>query len=169
MDDLGSSFTFGLRLLGNGTHHTIVEIDLFHFHVGDFDPPPVGLVVQDGLDVGAQFFSFRKHVVEFMLPEHRAQRGLCQLAGGFIVILNLDDRPFRVHHPEVDHRVDFDRDIVPGNDILGGNVQHHGAKIDPKHLLQPWDDDDQPGTLDAPEASKHENHSALVFTENFDH
>ena len=104
-----------------------------------------------------------------MLPEHRAQRGLCELAGGFIVILNLDDRPFRVHHPEVDHRVDFDRDIVPGNDILGGNVQHHGAKINPKHLLQPWDDDDQPGTLDAPEASEHENHSALVFTENFDH
>ncbi len=127
VDDLGPPLALGLGLAGDGADHALVDIDALDFHVGDLDSPHVGFGVQNVLDVPVQFVPPRQHLVHFVLAQHRAQRGLRQLAGGVVVILDLNDGPLRVDHPEVDHRVHLDRDVVAGNHVLAGYVHDDGA------------------------------------------
>ena len=86
--------------------------------VGDLDAPGVGLLVEDVLDVGVQLVALGQHLVELVLAEHRAQRGLRQLAGRLQIVLDLDDRPLRVDHAEVEHGVDLHRDVVARDHVL---------------------------------------------------
>ena len=62
----------GLGLLGDGADHALVEVDVFDLHIGDLDPPGVGLPVQDLLEVGVQPVTLGQHLVELVLAEHRA-------------------------------------------------------------------------------------------------
>ena len=78
MDDLGAPVAFRLRLFGDGAHHVFRELDGSDLDVAHLDAPGFGLGVQDALDVGAELFPFGKHLVELMLPEHRAQGRLCE-------------------------------------------------------------------------------------------
>ena len=103
-----------------------------------------------------------------MLAQHRAQRGLRQLADRLEVFLDLDDGLLRIDHAEVDHRVDLDRDVVPGNYVLGRHVHDDDAQVDPLHLLNDRDHDDQPGSLDLPEAAELKDHAALVLAQDLD-
>ncbi len=49
-------------------------------------PQDVGLLIEDLLDVGVQLVAFGEHLIQFVLTEHRAQRGLGELTGGDHVI-----------------------------------------------------------------------------------
>ena len=60
--------------------------------VRDLDAPGVGLLVEDALDVGVELVALGQHLVELVLAEHRAQRGLRELAGRLLEVLDLDDR-----------------------------------------------------------------------------
>ena len=71
------------------------EVDVLDLDVGDLDAPGVGLRVEDLLDVEVQPLALGQHLVELVLAEHRAQRGLRQLAGGLEEVLDLDDRASR--------------------------------------------------------------------------
>ncbi|MOA27403.1 hypothetical protein D3C78_1482800 [compost metagenome] len=134
--------------------------------VGDLDAPGVGLGVEHLLDVQVQAFAFGQQFVQFVFTQHRPQRGLRQLAGGGQEILDLDDRLLRIEHAEIQHRVDLDRHVVAGDHVLRRHVQHHGAQIDPDHLLDHRNQQDQAGTLDLPEAPELEHHPALVLAQD---
>src|SRR5688572_3145116 len=101
-----------------------------------------------------------------MLTQHRAQRGLRELAGRFEWIHNLDDGLARIHDPEIDNSVDFDRDVVARDDILLRHVQHDRAQVHPNHLLddRPYQDESWP--LDAIETAKKENNPSLVLAQH---
>ena len=87
-----------------------------------------------------------QHLIELVLAEHRAQGGLRELARRRVEILHLHDRLLGVQHPEVDHRVDLHRNIVPGDHILSGHIEHPRAQIHPHDLLHAGDEeDDAPG------------------------
>ena len=98
-----------------------------------------------------------------MLPEYRAQCRLRELTGGLQKLGHLNDRLFRIDDAEIDHGVDLHRHIVTGNHVLRRYVHHDRAQIHPHHLLHARDDQYQPGSLDLPEAAKHEHHRALVL------
>ena len=99
---------------------------MFDFHIGDLDAPLIGLAIEDDLDVFVQLVALGKQLIELMLTEHRAERGLRKLAGSFHVILYVDNRWFGFHHTKVEYGIHLDRDVVAGNEILGRYVEDDG-------------------------------------------
>ncbi|MNQ51334.1 hypothetical protein D3C85_653110 [compost metagenome] len=139
----------------------MLDLDVRHL-----DTPGVGLCIQYLLNVDVQPFALGQQFVQLMFTQHGAQRGLRQLAGGHEKALDLDDRLLRVEHAEVQHRVDLHRDVVTGDHVLRRHIQHHGAQIDPHHLLHHRNQQDQPRALDLPEAPELEHHRAFVFAQD---
>ncbi len=88
-------------------------------------------------------FAFREQLVELDLAEHRAQRRLRQLARRVVVVLDLDDRLARVHHAEVDDRVDLDRDVVARDDVLRRHVVDDRPQRHPDHAVDDRDQQEQ--------------------------
>src|SRR6185503_15127684 len=106
--------------------------------------------------------------VELVLAEHRAQRGLRELARRVEEVHHLDDRFARVDDAEVDHRVHLDRDVVARDHVLRRHVEHHGAQVDAHRLLDSGDDEDDPRSEHALEAAEEEDHRALVLAQDPD-
>ena len=67
MDDLGAAFALGLGLAGDGADHAVVKIDALQFDSGYLDAPPLGLLVEDVLDVGVELVALGQHLVEVVL------------------------------------------------------------------------------------------------------
>jgi len=104
---LGAPFPLRLGLFGNSPHHVFIQVNVLDFDVGHFDAPGGGLFVQDRLNVCIQRISLGEHIIEFVLSQHRAQRGLGELTGGFEKILHLDNGAFGINYPEINHRIDL--------------------------------------------------------------
>src|SRR6185437_11592901 len=60
VDELGTPVAFRLRLFSNGAHHVFREFHGPDLDVAHLDSPGFGLGVQDALDVGTEFLSFRR-------------------------------------------------------------------------------------------------------------
>ena len=119
----------------------------FDLHGRHLDTPGIGLRIQRLLNGDVEPLSLGQHFIELMLPEHRAQSGLGQLAGGDQEVLHLDDRLRRIDHAEVHHRVNFHRYVVARDHILAGHIHRHRPQPHPDHLLDPGNDQHQPWTL----------------------
>ena len=102
VDDLGATRALGLGLLGDCADHAFVEIDVLDLDIRDLDAPGVGGLVEDALDVDVELVALRQHLVQLVLAQHRAQRGLRELARRFERIRDLDDRAFGVDDTEID-------------------------------------------------------------------
>ena len=70
--------------------------------VGHLDAPGVGLRVEHLLDVEVELLALGQQLVELVLAEHRAQRGLRELAGRLEEVRHLDHRLRGVDDAEVD-------------------------------------------------------------------
>src|ERR1700722_5000248 len=57
MDDLGTAVAFRFRLFGDGTNHIFGKFDGSDLDVAYFDPPGLGLTVNNALHVGAELFA----------------------------------------------------------------------------------------------------------------
>ena len=97
-----------------------MEIDILDLDGGDLNAPGVGLLVEDLLDIGVEPIPFCEHLVQFVLAEHRAQRGLCQLAGRGHVIADPDDCTLGIDDAKVENGIHLDRDIVAEITSWGG-------------------------------------------------
>jgi len=166
MNHLGAPLALCLCLTGNGADHVFIEVDMLDLDIGDLDAPGIGLGVENLLYVEVELFPLGEHIVQLVFAQYRTQGGLRQLAGGHQVILHLNDGFFRVHDPKVQHRIDLDRDIVTGDHILLRHIHGDHPQINPHHLLDTGDNDNQARTLHLPEAAQQENHAALVFAQN---
>ena len=166
IDDPGAPLALRLGLAGDGADHALVQVHVLDLDVGDLDAPGVGLLVEDALDVLVELVALGEHLVQLVLAEHRAQRGLCQLAGGHVIVLHLNDHALRIDHPEVDHRVDLDRDVVARDDVLARHIHDDRAQVHPHHLLHDRDDDHQSRPLHLPEAAEQEHHAPLILAQD---
>jgi hypothetical protein len=63
------------------------------------------------------------------------------LGHGEGVVLHVDNRLDRVHDPVVDDRVHPERDVIPGDGLLGRHRGHHDLHV---HLAQPVGEPSQP-------------------------
>ena len=115
------------------------------------------------LDVGAELLSFGKHLVEIVLPQHRTQGRLRQHVGGGKVLLHLDDGAFGIDDVEIEHRIDFHRDVVTRDHVLGRYLDDLDAQVHAHHFLDEGDQQHKAGPLDLLKAAKREDHGALVF------
>ncbi|MCY1365131.1 hypothetical protein D9M69_519650 [compost metagenome] len=166
MDHLGAPLALGLGLPRDRAHHRLVQVDVLDLDVRDLDPPRIGLRIQHLLDIEVELFPLGQHLVQFVLAEHRAQRGLRELAGGLQEVRHLDDRQLRIDHAEIHHRVHLDRHVVVRDHVLRRHVHHHRAQVYPDHLLHGGNDQHQARALHFPEAPEHEDHAALVLAQH---
>src|SRR5690606_12017277 len=67
-----------------------------------------------------------------------------------------------------DHGIHPNRNVVAGNDILRRHVEHARPQIDAHELLDAGNNDDEPRAFDAPKPAERENHTALIFAQDFD-
>ena len=92
-------------------------------------------LVEDALDVPVEPLPLREQLVELVLAEHRAQRGLGELAGGFHVLLHVD--AWRA--PESTTRkystaFTFTETLSRVMRSWVGMSMHDGAQVYPHHL-----------------------------------
>jgi len=117
--------------------------DVTNFDRGDLDAPGGRSGVKDILDVGVELRSFRQHLVEIVLSQDRAQRRLREQVRRRDEVLDLDDGFLRIDRVEVQHCIDFDRDVVSRNQILTRDFHHDGPEIDANDLLHEWNQNDE--------------------------
>src|SRR5690606_775713 len=153
---------------GDGADHAFIQVDMLDFDIGDLDAPGVGLRIQDVLYVDVELLAFGQHLVELVLAQHGAQRGLRKLARRFEITLYLYDCLFGCHDSKINDRVHLDRHVIPGNDVLAWHIHGHHAQIHPHHLLQHRYDEHQARALDAGEPAQGEHHPALIFAQDLD-
>ena len=169
MDDFGPAFALGLGLLGDGPDHVLRKIDMLHLDHLDLDAPRVGALVDDLLELGVELLPLRKEVVKTDLPEDAPERGLGELGSRVEVILDIDYALDRLHNPEIKYRIDLDRDIVPGDDVLRGDVLGNQPEADPDHAVDGREHQDDPRALGFwKHPAQPEDHAPLVFPEDFD-
>ena len=95
---------------------------MFDLDIGDLDAPALCRVVQDCLDVRIELFALGEHVVQLVLTDYRAQRGLRELTGCLDAILHLNDGFLGVNDAEVNDRVHFHRHVVATDHVLRRHV-----------------------------------------------
>ena len=130
----------------------------------DLDAPRVGLLVENRLEPMVDLLPSRKQLVQLDLAQDRPQGRLRELARRVVVVLDLDDRATWVHDPEVHDGVDFDRHVVPRDDVLWRNVVNHRPQGDPHHSVDDGNQQEKPRTVvDRPQPPQTEDHPALVL------
>ena len=105
VNDLGAPVALGLRLLGDGAHHVLRQLDRPDLDIAHLDAPGLGLGVEDALDVGAELLALGQHLVESCCPSTARKRRLRQHGSGRKVGLHLDDRALGIDDVEVEHGV----------------------------------------------------------------
>ena len=166
VDDLGAPGALGLGLLRHGADHALIEIDVLDLHRRDLDAPVLGALIEDALQVDVELVALRQQVVHLVLADDRAERRLRDLTGGVEGVRHLDDGLAGIDDAEVDDRIHLDRDVVAGDHVLLGHVEHDDAQVHPAHSLDDRPDQDQARALDAGEASEREHHGALVLVQH---
>src|SRR5499427_3022765 len=168
VDDLGAAGAFGLGLAGDRPDHALVEIDALDLHGRHLDTPPLGLLVEHILDIGVELVALGQHLVEVVLAEDPAQRGLRKLAGCGEIIVDLNYRALGVDDAEIDHGVHFHRHVVARDHVLGRHLVDDHAEIDPHHLLHQRHEQEEPRSLGAGETPEREHDAAFIFAQDAD-
>ncbi len=169
VNDLGALLALGLGLPGHRALHVGRQIDVLHFDRRHLDAPRVGVLIENLLQLLVQPLALRQQIVELDLPEHAAQRRLRELRRRVDVVLDLDDRPPRIHHPEVEHRVDLDRHVVARDHVLRRHVEDHRPQADLHHAIDRREHQDHAGPLRLrQQLAEAEDHAALVLRQDLD-
>ena len=133
----GAAVAFGFRLSGHGPLHRLGEIHILDFHDGDFNSPRLGVPIDDLLQAAVHFIPLRQQVIEFGLTQRAAQGGQGHLGSGEQEILHLQHGPHGIDNPEIEHGIDADRDVVPGDDVLGLDDFCDGPQVDRASCCRP--------------------------------
>src|SRR5581483_2486967 len=163
VNDLGASFALRLRLSGHGALHVCGQIDVLQLYQDYFDPPGLGLGIEDLLNSQVDLFPLSQQLVEQSLPAGAPQRDLGQLRAGEQIILHFRDRPVWVDYPEVENRADFDRDVVARNHVLRRHIHRYGAQLHSQHLFNPGDDVDNPRAARSDQTAEPKNHRPFIL------
>src|SRR5689334_3358185 len=105
-------------------------------------------------------------MVEVDAAQYRTQRGLGDLQGRRVEVLDLGDRTRGVHHPVVGDGRHADRDVVSRDHLLWRDRQRDGAQAHPHHAVDRRHEHDQAGSLRRHQPSKAKDHAPLVLPEH---
>ena len=79
MNHLRPLLPLRLGLLRDGSLHFGRQVDVLDLDHGNLDPPGIGVLVQDLLELVIESLPLTQEVIQLHLPQDRAQRGLGQL------------------------------------------------------------------------------------------
>ena len=129
-DDLGALLALGLRLAGDRALHGLRQLHVLDLDRADLDAPGLGLLVDDLLQVLVDALALGQEVVQAVLPEHRAQRGLGDLRRGHAEVEHPRHRRAGVDHLEEDHGADLHRHVVDRDHLLRWNLERDHPEVD---------------------------------------
>ena len=129
-DHLGPAFALGLRLAGHCRLRLQGQLDVLQLDRGHLDAPLLGAGVQDVAHLVVDAVPVRQDVVQLHLAHHGTQGRGRQLQRGRHVIVHLQDGVPDRGPRRVDHGANHDRDVVPGNDLLGRDLDGLDAGVD---------------------------------------
>src|SRR5208282_4685269 len=167
VDDLGAALAFRFGLAGNGALHVLRDVHLLQLHLGDFDAPGLGVLIEDVLELFVHFVAFGKDGVELELAANAAQGGLGELRGGVHVILGAREGQIGVDHLEVADGVDLCRDVVLRDDVLRGHVERfdlHGNAIE--RVNRPNHDGEAPGLGSVQHDAEAQDHAVFPLLDH---
>src|SRR6185437_12564743 len=82
------------------------------------------------------------------------------------IVLHLNDGAFGIDDVEVEHGVDFHRDIVARDHVLGRYLDDLDAQIDAHHFLHEGNQQHQSGALDLLKAPQSEDYGSLILAQD---
>ena len=91
VNDLGALLALGLGLPRHRALHVLRQIDVLHFDGRHLDPPGIGALIEDLLQLLIEVVPLRQQIIQIDLAQHAAQRRLRQLRRGVVVVLDFDD------------------------------------------------------------------------------
>ena len=169
MNDLRALLALGLGLTRHGALHVGRQIHMFDFNRRHLDPPWVGVLVEDLLQLLIQPLALREQIVEVDLSQHAAQRGLGELRRGILKVFDDDNGLVRFHHAEIHDGTDLDRHVVARNHILRRHVEDHRPEADAHDPIDWREHEDDAGPFRGDEQfTEPEDHAALVFRQDLD-
>src|SRR6267378_510468 len=118
MNDFRALFAFRLGLLSHSAQHGLGHIHLLHFYVDHLHAPGCGVLVKNALQAQVDLLAMREQFVEFLLTKDGPQSGLSELRSLVDVVRNFDDRFVRIDDAKEDDGVNFQGDVVAGDDVL---------------------------------------------------
>jgi len=124
LGDHGAPLALGLHLAGHGVGDIRRRRQVLDLDPRDLDAPGTGGVVDGREQAGVDRVALREDLVQLHGADHRAQIGLGQLGDGVDQIVDPIGGRRGVHHLDEDDRVDLDRHVILGDDLLLRDVQH---------------------------------------------
>ena len=82
MNNLGAPLALRFRLFRHCPLHFLRQVDVLQFDQNDFDPPRIGLLIEDLLNPAVDPVAFGQQFIELRLAAYAAQRHLSKLRGG---------------------------------------------------------------------------------------
>ena len=146
-DHLCAPLALGLRLPRHRPLHAGRDLDVLDLDDRDLDAPGRGGLVDDLLQDRVDLVALREELVEDVLAEDAAQRRLRDLRGRDHEVLDLHDRPLGVDDPEVRDRVHAHGHVVLRDHFLRRDVEGHRAQVDPHHLVDDRDEQEEARAL----------------------
>ena len=119
-------------------------------------------------DVDVDLVRLGERLVQGVLPDDLAQRGLGDLIDGGVDVLDRDDGLDRVDDPEVRHRRDVHADVVAGDDALRLDGHRDDPQRDPVHDVDERDDHAQARCPYSEHPAESEQHTLLVLLHHLD-
>jgi hypothetical protein len=82
--------------------------------------------------------------------------------------LDFQDCLLGFHNPEIDHRINFDRYVVLGDDILRGDIHDYDTQAYPDHAIDRGEHKNQTWSFGLGQyTSKTEDYASLIFSQDF--
>ena len=136
----GSTGSLGLHLLVHGVHDIGGRVDALDLDTDDAHTPLVGRVIEHLSQLDVDGVAGGERRVEAHVADHVPQVGLGQLRDRQDEVGDVVDEPLGIGGLVVDDGIDRDGHVVLGDDLLGRDVDHLLAHVDPEQLLDDRDD-----------------------------
>ena len=125
--------------------------------------------IENTLQTQVNLVAVRQQFVEFLLAEHRAQGSLRELRSLIDVIGDFHHRLIGIDHAQENNRVDFQRDVVAGDDVLRRNFQRFLPQRNAHHAVDRAEHQNDARALGlAQQAPEPEDDAALIFSQDLD-
>src|SRR5664279_5253964 len=168
VDGLGALLALRLGLACHRALHAVGQLDVLELDEGDHDAPVDGVDVEDLANVQVDAVGLREGLVQRVLTNHFAQRGLGDLVDRGVDVLNRYHRLHRVDNLEVGHRRHIDADVVTSDDALGLDRHGDDPQRDPVQHVDERDDDPQARSAHADDATESEQDPDLVLLDDLE-
>jgi hypothetical protein len=126
------------------------------------------MLINDFTQAFIDLIPLEEKFVEVRLSQDTPKGGESNLGGCFDIVSHLYHRLHGVLDHEVNDGIDFDGDVILGDDDLGLHDHGDHPKVDPNHPINNGDDQIETRVSRLNESSESENDASLILSNNLD-